>query len=343
MLTAIDFFCGAGIGALGFERAGIKTIQAFDNKKYAVDTYNKCVSPVAVTQDVAMLKPSEVMNADIHISTPVCKSFSVAGKGRGSEDTVSGNLFIDWINILRVKKPKVFLVENVDGLVNKTHKPFFDHICKLIMEAGYNIDWRVLDAYQYGVPQYRRRVFLIGRRSKGEIIFPSFKGIRKRTIRDAIGNLPEPGESSSLRNHVGHGLRVDEAPFIDHVPIGGNWKNLPTEEMKMAFMKGAYASGGGRTGYLRKVSMDQPAFAITSAMFGKFNAQIIDLRDKYGQDYSGSPLSRRFTVRECLRLQTVPDDFYFDDSIPLLKQYERCSGIPTELAYHLGKCLIEML
>jgi DNA (cytosine-5)-methyltransferase 1 len=339
-MNAIDFFCGAGIGALGFERAGIKTIQAFDNKKYAVDTYNTCVSPVAEVKDIALLSPAEVKDAQIHISTPVCKPFSVAGNGKGEEDEVNGNLFNAWLQILGKKKPEVFLVENVDGLVNKKHKPFFDWIIKTMQDSGYRVDWRVLDAYDFGVPQHRNRVFIIGRRSRGDIIFPAPTG--HRTIRSAIGDLPEPG-LSGIRNHYGHGIRPDEAPFVDAVPFGGNWKDLPSEKMKKAFMKGAYASGGGRTGYLRKVAMDKPAYAITSTMFGKFNAQILDLRDKYGADYAGTPLCRRYTVRECLRLQTVPDTFYFDDSIPLLKQYERCSGIPTELAFLLGQGLVEML
>lgn len=78
-------------------------------------------------------------------------------------------------------------------------------------------------------------------------------------------------------------------------------------------------------------------------MDGKFNAQIIDNKDKYGKEIKGLPKSRRFTVRECLRLQTVPDWFYFPDDIPLRKQYERCSGIPSLVAEIFGREIIKLL
>lgn len=91
------------------------------------------------------------------------------------------------------------------------------------------------------------------------------------------------------------------------------------------------------------MSFDEPALTITSIMDGKFNAQIIDNKDKYGKIIEGIPKSRRYTVRECLRLQTVPDSFYFPDKVPLRKQYERCSGIPSLVAELFGKEIMKLL
>ena len=120
---------------------------------------------------------------------------------------------------------------------------------------------------------------------------------------------------------------------MDKIPKGGNWKSLPLEEQKI-FMKGAFYSGGGRTGFLSVVDENKPARTIMSSPMGKNNAQILRLSD-------GS--SRRFTVRESLRLQSVPDTWGFDDETPIKVQYERCSGIPSLVSYKLMVELAKIL
>ena len=100
---------------------------------------------------------------------------------------------------------------------------------------------------------------------------------------------------------------------------GQCWKDLPCEGMKKAFMKGAYYSSGGKTTYLAVIDKNKPARTILSSPKGKNSSQILK--------WEGQP-HRRYTVRESLRLQSVPDWWEFPDTIPLMKQYERCSGIP---------------
>lgn len=152
---------------------------------------------------------------------------------------------------------------------------------------------------------------------------------------------------SEINNHIGYGIRKDERPFVEKISIGGNWRDLSQEDARL-FLGGAYYNGGGRTGFLRKVSFDKPSHTITSTMLDKNNAQIVDIRDKYKssnledfnykEDFNNTSvicINRRFTVRECLRLQTVPDWFKFNEEVSLTKQYERCSGIPSLMAYKL--------
>lgn len=394
-LKAVDLFCGAGIGASGVLLAGYDIKWAVDIKDYAVDTYNKNIGNHAVVRDIRKVTGEDIPDHDLMIATPVCKSFSFSGNMKGVEDEKYGDLSYHFYRLLGEKKPKAFLFENVNGMVSKKHKPFFDGFIKLIEELGYKVYLNLVDVYEYGVPQHRKRIFAVGIRNdiKKEFKFPERVEIEDRTnLRQAIGDLPEPDkvmnsnkdiqfvnvEKTTIENHIGYGVRNDEKPFIDKVPVGGNWKDLSEEDAKK-FMGKAYNSGGGRTGFLRKVSFDKPAYTITSMMNGKNNAQIIDNQDKYYdggfspryvsrnrqkqweepsytivsearqlplypepanydirkmKEYDVLP-PRRFTVRECLRIQTVPDWFSFDENIDLKKQYERCSGIPSLMAYKI--------
>lgn len=356
-LKVVDLFCGAGVGACGIKLAGFDIIWGIDNNKFAVSTYNSNIGNHAVCGDVKKLDANDIPEHDIMISTPTCKSFSWAGTGLGFDHEEHGDLIFHFFRLLDAKKPKAFLFENVDGMLSKKNKSVFLSFIKDIESIGYKVTWKVVDCYDYGIPQHRKRVFAVGIRNdiKKEFTFPR-EASKKATIRDAIGDLPEPNivmnsqkdiqyinsNPSEILNHIGYGIRKDEKPFVEKINIGGNWRNLSKEDAKI-FLGGAFNSGGGRTGFLRKISFDKPSHTLTSTMLGKNNAQILDNRDKYNisnlkEDFDNiniPPVNRRFTVRECLRLQTVPDWFSFDENISLSKQYERCSGIPSLMAYKL--------
>ncbi len=340
-LTMMDLFCGAGIGATGFKRAGYEIVYAVDNQAFAVDTYNLNVGNHACVGDVRSLDAECLPHADIIVGGFPCKSYSSIGSGKGEDDEKNGDLAGHFVRLVKENKPDAFLFENVGGLVSKKHKVVFDRILSEFEKMGYRLSWKYLDCSDFGVPQKRKRVFAVGFRQELGITFkfPEPSG-QTTTIREAIGDLPEPNETiDGLKNHSGFGIRKDEAQFVDRIPPGGNWRDLEVEDQKR-FLGTAYYSGGGRTGFLRKVSFEQPAWTLTSMMNGKNNAQIVDLSDKYKGERRGN---RRFTVRECLRLQTVPDSFYFPESISLRRQYERTSGIPSLVAYELGVAISEQL
>lgn len=393
-LTLIDLFCGAGIGAVGFLLAGYRIVYAVDNKPYAVKAYNQNIGHHAVCKDIRTVQSSEIPDADVIAGGFPCQPFSFSGSGKGEADEKRGDLGYHFYRIVKEKQPKAFLMENVDGIISKKHVSFFKKLVQLFEEAGYIVTYPkkengepgAINCWDYGVPQIRKRVFVVGiKKDLGKhFVFPEPIPLSERTtIRDAIGDLPDP---DGLNNHYGYGIRNDEAPFVDKVPPGGNWRDLPEEDQK-AFLGKAYYSGGGKTGFLRKVLFDKPAYTITSVMNGKNNAQIIDNHDKYYKggfssryrsrnrqkqwdepsftivsqarqlplypepanydirimDPEKVPPPRRFTVRECLRLQTVPDWFVFPDDIKLEHQYERCSGIPSLMAYKLGIEIAKLL
>lgn len=408
-LKVVDLFCGGGLGAIGIVRAGYNIVYAIDNNKDAVATYNQNIGNHCHLTDIRTLNISELPDFDILMGSPVCKSFSFAGNNKGFEDEKYGDLSYYYLQVLKEKKPKAFVFENVKGMVSKKHKAYFDELIKAFEELGYDINYKIVNAHHWGVPQLRERLLIVGIRKDFDKTFEFPDDVQKRlAIRDVLSDLPEPkmvmNSSKDIQyinqntvsnpNHIGFGLRKDEQSYIDEIPSGGNWKDLSEEDAKQ-FLGKAYYSGGGKTGFLRKVNINKPAYTITSFMNGKNNSQIIDDIDFYVHNqniyYEGGysprytsrnrqkqwdspsftivsearqlPLyptpshydirqienldiapPRRFTVRECLRLQSVPDTFVIDENIHLTKQYTIVgNGIPSLITYRIFNKLKEFI
>lgn len=334
-LTIVDFFCGAGIGAYGIKQAGFKTIFAFDYSKHAVNSYKfNYPDHNAQVLDAKKIKFEDIPYGDVYVGGFPCQPFSISGKNLGEHDPDKGNLGKIMCDFIINKKPKAFMLENVKGLTNKRNIGFLRDLISYL-ETFYTVSFEVVNCSEYGVPQKRERVFIIGIRKDigAKFIFPE-RTKKVYSIIDAIGDLPKkPDNVNNHYDHKSYKLRKDEIPYIDKIPVGGNWKNLPIDDQK-AFMKKGFYSGGGRTGALHKVDPHKPAKTILSTPMGKATAQILD----WG---IGDP--RRYTIRESLRLQTVPDDFSFPDTIPISHQYERCSGIPSLVAYIFMKEIANLI
>lgn len=309
-LTMVDFFCGAGIGAVGFKQAGFEIIDALDNKEYAVKTYNKNIGAHARIADVRRMSIHDVSYADVYVGGFPCTPFSFGGRGDGIKNKTNGDLGYHFYRLVRDKQPKAFIVENVKGLLSQKHRAFFEELLNNFRSAGYSVSWKLINCYEYGVPQLRERVFIVGIREDLGLTYKFPEPVpesERKVLRDAIGDLMN---DSSVSNHD------------------------------------RYYDGGFSPRYLsrnRQKQWDEPSFTIVAS-----DRQLplhpeppnYDIRRM--SEYKIAP-PRRFTVRECLRIQTVPDWFEFSDEIPLTKQYERCSGIPSLVAYKLGSALASQL
>lgn len=319
-ITIGELFCGAGIGAIGAHKAGLETLYAYDNMKYAVDTYNYNFGNVAEVVDLKTKGIADFPYTDIIMAGFPCQPFSFNGKGLGKYDPEKGNLGKITYEIIKEVKPKAFLLENVKGLSSKKNLPFLMELIANFSEH-YSVTWGIKNCANYGVPQNRERVFIVGIRKDLGVQFQFPEETHKDspvTIKEAIGDIRVKGDYIS--NHTEDcGIRKDELPYINYISDGQCWKHLPCEKMKKDFMKGAYNSSGGKTTYLAVIDKDKPARTILSSPKGKNSAQILK--------WEGQP-HRRYTVRESLRLQSVPDWWEFPETIPIMKQYERCSGIP---------------
>lgn len=332
MVTVGELFCGAGIGAVAIHERGLNVVYAYDNNKYAVNVYNHNFGDIATVVDLKTTPYDTIPEVDLIVAGFPCQPFSFNGNGLGERDPDKGNLGKITYEIILHKLPKYFILENVKGLASKKNMPFLLHLVDNLSK-DYNVSWEVVNCAWWGVPQNRERVFIIGvRRDLGFTFkFPEFthKEVPK-SLYSAIQDIREKG--NYIPNHTKDcGIRKDEQPFIHYLTDGQCWKDLPEEWMKKEFMKGAYGSSGGKTTYLAVIDKNKPARTILSSPMGKNSSQILKWDDQP---------HRRYTVRESLRLQTVPDWWVFPDHIPLMKQYERCSGIPPLV---LGVLLDELL
>lgn len=177
----IDLFAGCGGLSLGFEAIGFKT-QGFEMDSAAVQTYTQNLQGKCVTKKLGTATDFIPDEIDIIIGGPPCQPFSVGGHQKGQKDNRDG--FPIFLNVLKKTNPKIFLFENVRGLLY-TNKWYFDKITEELITLGYIVDYRLLNAVDYGVPQNRERLFVVGHRSKFSFPEPSRK---KVTVAEAIGD-----------------------------------------------------------------------------------------------------------------------------------------------------------
>lgn len=175
----LDLFAGCGGLSLGFESVGYKTI-GFEMDSSAANTYNKNLEGQCIAQKLDL--NFEYPQSDIIIGGPPCQPFSVGGHQKGINDSRDGfPIFIDAVKKLQ---PKVFMFENVRGLLY-SNKWYFDLILEELQKLGYFIDYKLLNAVNFGIPQNRERLFVVGHRAKFNFPKPNLK---KVTVGEAIGD-----------------------------------------------------------------------------------------------------------------------------------------------------------
>lgn len=267
--VVLDLFAGCGGLSLGFEAAGFKTI-GFEMVDEAVTTYNKNLRGECYNQflEVGYEYPM-ADNIDIVIGGPPCQPFSRFGNQMGIEDARDG--FPVFIDAVRRLQPKVFLFENVANILGR-HKWYLDLIVKELQNLGYYVDYKILNAVDYGVPQNRERLICVGHRST--FSFPA-KELRKATVAEAIGDTmlsPEP-ESKILTPRQDEYIAVYEKKSHCVNP--------------------------------RDLYPNKPARTITCRNLAGATSDMQRVRLADGR-------RRRLTDREAARLQSFPDWFEFE-------------------------------
>jgi DNA (cytosine-5)-methyltransferase 1 len=254
------------------------------------------------------------LDVDLLMGGVPCQAFSQAGERKGMEDP-RGRLILDFNRLLLECEPKAFLVENVRGLVTHDRGRTLETILGLLSNDGkYRVRHRVLNAFDYGVPQKRERLILVGTRSDadGEYEFPD-PSPRKKVLRDVLPGAP-PSE----------GIQYSESKrrIMELVPEGGCWVDLP-EDVKKSYMGNALKSGGGMRGFARRLSMDGPSLTLLTSPSQKQT------------DRCHPTETRPLTVREYARVQTFPDHYEFCGTVS--QKYRQIgNAVPVEMARHLA-------
>lgn len=233
--TVVSLFSGAGGLDLGFKQAGFELVWANDIDSDCVATYKKNIGDEIVYGDVSEIEESEIPDCDVVIGGFPCQGFSVANTKRSVLDE-RNTLYLQYVRILRAKKPKVFLAENVKGILSLGKGAVIDAIVEDFSEAGYNVTYKLLNAADYGVPQTRERVIIVGVRKdlNCDYKFPEPSHNKDGdngkkpwvTVKEALENIPDPdgpdadsvpnNEYSkykiSVKNFTGHRLTDPERP-----------------------------------------------------------------------------------------------------------------------------------
>lgn len=250
-----------------------------------------------------------------------CQSFSQAGLRKGLEDP-RGDLMLKFIDILNLVKPKLFMIENVKGLLTHDNG---ETIKKIINDLNknnlYNITYKCLDASKYDVPQKRERVFIVGvlKSINRSFEFPE-ESINKKVLKDVLYNVPA---SNGLK------YNQEKQKLFKMIPQGGCWVNLP-ENLQKEYLGNSYNSGGGKRGILHRLSMEKPSLTLLCTPSQKQTERCHPLEE------------RPLTIREYARIQTFDDSYEFVGSIN--SQYKQIgNAVPVELAKHMGKALISLL
>ncbi len=328
----IELFAGAGGLAIGLEKAGLDSVLLNEFDKSACATLRKNRPNWNVIEgDVRNVDFTQYYRKiDLLSGGFPCQAFSYAGKKMGFEDT-RGTLFFEFARAVKEVQPKIFIAENVRGLLNHEDGKTLETIKNVIKELGYQlIEPKVLKAIFYKVPQKRERLILIGIRNDlakyVDFQWPSpFNKVLN--LKDAL----KAGElyATDVPDSAGQKYPKRKKEILDMVPQGGYWRDLP-EDIQKEYMMKSYYLGGGKTGMARRLSWNEPSLTLTCAPAQKQTERC------HPEE------TRPLTVREYARIQTFPDNWEFCGA--LTSQYKQIgNAVPVNLAHAIGRALVDAL
>jgi len=308
--AVLDLFSGCGGLSLGFLNSGFDVKYAIDHWEVALKTlkYNHPETEV-IKADLFDSNPKDLIqdeNIDVIIGGPPCQGFSIAGKRIVDDDR--NKLYKQYLLFVKELKPKVFLMENVPNLTSMGKGVILDSILSDFRDEGYSLNWSILKASDYGVPQDRRRFFLIGFRNDQIFNFDDLDKYKSTPITslEAISDLPEDdidpekgypsgpqseyqklmrSNSNGINNHITTKHTDKTKMIINLVPDGGNYKDLPAEFKDTRKVNIAWT----------RLNSKKPSFTIDTGHRHHFHYKF----------------NRVPTVREAARIQSFPDDFIF--------------------------------
>jgi DNA (cytosine-5)-methyltransferase 1 len=316
-MRVISLFSGAGGLDLGFTHAGFETVFANEYDKTVWPTYEANFKRVPLFKgSIADIQVKELPKADGVIGGPPCQSWSEAGAHRGIEDK-RGKLFLQYERIIAHVNPKFFLAENVSGILSARHKLAFNEIIKRFKDLGYDVDYRMLRASNFGVPQDRDRVIIVGIRTdlKCKFVFPEPLGPAP-TLHKAIYGLPKPLANRSYSKRVEHG-KVPNHEYL----VGSFSPRYMSRNRVRGWKQQSFTIQAGA----RHAPIHPSAPKMEKVTTDKFR-----FKPGFNRKY------RRLSVRECALIQTFPLKYKFE--------YERITdgykmignAVPVEFAYHLA-------
>ncbi len=319
MLKVASLFCGCGgmdLGIAGgfeylgntYEKLPFETVYAVDNDPYATAIYNDNFKHKAETKDVRDIVPSEVPDHDILLGGFPCQSFSIVAQNPprlGYKDE-KGKLFFEMIKVLKEKQPRFFIAENVKGLLSANNKKAFPMIIKEFEKAGYHIQYKLLNSSEYGIPQKRERIFIVGFRDLEDSL--KFKFPTTITVDNKV----------PLRLAIDEIANQDEKWFFSEKAVEGMLK------VREKMNKG------------RVQDLDQPCNTISSHL-AKVSLNGTDPVLMVNGRY------RRFSPREAANIQSFPIAFRFETVSDNRKYRAIGNAVPPVLMWYIAQELKKLV
>lgn len=330
--TVVDLFSGVGGFTIGFAKAGYNILLSTDFDDDCAKAHTKNMPDIPFLKlDIYNLS-SEILkeyintDVDVLIGGPPCQGFSTIGARASSKEEIRNRidprntLFREYIRILNCIRPKFFLMENVRGIITKDKGKIFSEIKETFAQTGYDFNYAILNAADYGVPQIRERVFFYGNRIGVDMNVPIAEyGVNKKaykTVLEAIGDLADDGVTALNHVPLKHGeINIKRYSLI---PEGGR---MPEDKLPPEL----YRKNFGNT--FKRLDRNKPSLTMVPG----HNAFPIH-----------PWLNRSLTVREAARIQTFPDDYEFMGA-----RHKQCmqvgNAVPVELSYKWAKHIEQYL
>ena len=327
----VSLFSGCGGMDKGFENAGFNRVWANDFDTDAQAVFKLNFGDID-GRDITTVPVEDIPDCDIITAGFPCQPFSNAGNRRGVYDE-RGELYLECLRIIESKNPKAVLFENVKGLLSSKHqsgKKLIEVIKEDLENIGYNVNYKVVNASDYGVPQNRERMILVALRNDlgKEFQFPSVQKDKSRLTLRNILTIPD-----DVPNQKYWPYSPQAQQMIEQIPQGGSWKNIPYENLSPRFkrirddMKRYHAPN-----FYRRFSLDEINGTITASAQPE-NCGITHPTE-----------NRRYTIREIARIQTFPDDFLFIDETTrdIVAMYKVIgNAVPVRLAEVIAKAIMQ--
>lgn len=338
--TCVDAFSGAGGLSLGLAQAGFEILYSFDNDQKSIETQKinkKYFKHPAEQLDIRELDSKKLLkrlglrkgDLTLFAGGPPCQGFSIQRIGNDDDDR--NNLVFIYMEKVIELSPKFFLLENVPGIAGKRGSEILNQALQIASENGYYIHKQILDAQNFGVPQRRKRLFVIGEKkfNKQKFKFPS-KVSKLKTVRDAIFNLPEPpSDGKDHPDFVHH--RRDKLSQINLDRIKSLSQGQGMDHLPEHLLANCHKIGASKIGHRNvygRMDWDKVAPTITARF------------DSFTRGLFGHPeQNRSISLREGALLQSFPKDFVFSgNKVDIARQIG--NAIPPTLAYIIGKQII---
>lgn len=355
-LKALSFFSGAMGLDNGLERVGIKTLLACEFDKASRETITTNSPDIGLIGDITAYSSAEILafaglrqtsDVDLIVGGPPCQAFSTAGKRKGFEDT-RGNVFLKYLEIVSDIRPRYVVIENVRGLMSSELSVSIDddvfrsmsvestrhkgaslyYVKKRLERMGYSVSFNLYNAANFGTPQIRERVVIIGTLDSTPVPHlrpthsekPTLNLQPWRTFKEAVSDSPLP-QTTFIP------YQEKRLKFLRMLGPGQNWRDLP-ETIQPEAMGKSFLLEGGKTGFYRRLAWNKPA------------PTLVTHPTMPATDLAHPEAERPLSIEEYKRIQEFPDDWIICGK--LVDQYKQVgNAVPVSLGAAIGQAILD--